>query len=238
MLNKTDTQSDQDIDSSELSKMIKGMKFKFHSKVLILKISIIFLIFYLDILPIYLFLYNSYITILNVVSLGYLYDAFFVFTPILLILYGLLVIYIIKGKFPFTQINTVLFILSFVFIVGLEPLHIYWPLKIILAFLLYRLIIILEKYNLAFKTYKSYEQSYNELLRVNMVLDIVLRKNYFYALGLILLTYVLLLIFQFFTVDVGTLGAILLTVAVIPLIVFFLFKPLGIFNPSPSLEEN
>ena len=213
-----------------ITNQTSNLKKYIYTKVLILKLISIFLVFYLIYLPFYLNFAVLPIPIFSLSIAGFTFDSTFILLNIMPVLYLLVSFFILNGNLFLNYINTILLLLSFILMVIYESNNLFWPLKLVLILFQFRLIKVIEKFELSYQNYRSYQDSYKELIRVNLLLDTILRKYFFISFVLIVLCYSLLLLFQFITIEVGLNIAIVWSIVILPMIFVSLFKSQGIFK--------
>ena len=213
-----------------IANQTKNLKKSLYAKVLVLKLISIFLVFYLIYLPFYLNFAFLPIPNFSLSINNFTFDSTLILLNIMPVLYIFVSFFILKGNFLLNNINSILLLSSFILMIIFETNNLFWPIKLILIFFQFRLIKLIEKFEMSYQNYKSYQDSYKELIRVNILLDTILRKYFFISFLLIILCYSLLLLFQFITIDVGLNIAIVWSIVILPMIFISLFKSQGIFK--------
>ena len=199
----------------------------------LIKIVLAIILFYLVIEPGYFFLF-SIINYLNK-GFGYSFDFFVVQYRVIYILFTLiLLLFIAKNQFPARR---VIFLIGLTILIAYDNQYQLWILKFILLFLLIKLPEVLSKYSKSFDNYKSYKESFIELISLKNSFDSILKNYLINTVLLIILSYFILAIYELISIRIGYEFSVGLVLIVLPILIIGLFYSDQIFSSIKNFEE-
>ena len=212
---------------------INKLKTELKYKLLLLKGVLLVLLIYLFFFPLYDSLFILFNNKLSSTISGITINNDFLFFIFLVLLFLLVVRFLISGSLPFSNyisLSAVLMLILF------DTDYLLFPLKAILIFFMYKLPKTLYKFQIAYDNYSSYSKTYYELSRLKNVFDLTLKNQIMSGVLLICLSYIFLIIFSLFRLEIGLNTAILLAIIILPILTIYLFNSSEIFKSLDKLE--
>jgi hypothetical protein len=209
---------------------IEKLKYNIRIKIFLLK----FLLTLFIIILIYEPTYNILLELLIFINQLYNTRYQFLITNYEIIFYSIfsipIIILLLFGFFPFRKI----FFVSGFLILIFGEIDMYWVIKYICLFFLYKIPEIMQKFQNSYKNYSSYKESYIELLSLKNVFDTVLKQYLTLLTILILSSYTLIFLFEILSINIGAKISIFLPLILLPILTVLLyFSP----NVSTSLKK-
>lgn len=205
--------------------IVPKLKVKIRIKFGIIKFLLSLLLFYLIYLPSYYELLPFLSNYLGFLSYAFnLQDLFLV----LLLIIAVITLYFLWGG---RLIAPRLYLLvGFTLLLFISSNYISYPFKTILLIVLYPIAEQLSNFQILYSNYKEYDYSYQELAKLDSLMDQVLRKYLFYGLAITILTYLVLLFYDSIRINFGLNLTLLLAIFILPIVIILLFNSPNIFK--------
>lgn len=206
-----------------INKIKSGINYKLN----LIKFILLFLIIYVIFIPLYIIIINLINNAFSVSYSNLIFNSGIIISIILFFIFIAITIFVFRGNLPYKNIFP---IIAFILLLLFDNNFVFWPLKTILIFFLYKLSNLLEIFQTAYNNYSDFSSTYFEILRLDNVIDFALRTQIKIGAFLIGITYALLFIFEISSIDIGFYSSTLISFIILPVSTVLLFNSQIIFK--------
>lgn len=207
-------------------KFIENLKKEISLRLFALKVLFFILLLILVYGPVYLAIYSLSIYV-NVLFLGN-FNSWVIYYPFIFFLLAIIpIILIFKG---ILRLNLFFFLLGSIIMIFFDKDYNLWLVKFIGLLIFYKIPENYQKYSKALKNYQTYKESYLELYLLKRTFDISLKNYIFNMIRLLILSYLVLILFELISINLGTEISIVLPLILLPVISLSLFLSPYIFT--------
>ena len=222
-----ETKKQLDLNYEARIQFIAKLKKDIENRILVLKFVILALLVYFIYVPSYVAFYKLY-TFINITYQGR-YNFIIEYYPFVFVLIAILIVFylLIYGNLPF---KTFFFLEGLSIMIIVDKNYIFWIFKFVGLIVLYKIPDILKKMVQAYDNYKSYNEKYVELYSLRSTFDTVSKMYFEYIVIFLLGSYVIIMMFESISINIGVEASIIFPLLLIPLIIFILFYSPDMFT--------